>query len=259
MKVNGIVNQWSYPEASERQLSRSLSTFAGEMAKKARSLTGGMRFDASDEEINDAESELEEYAAVLIAAIVATLPAMALTIYKFNSKQFLNVAKKADGGKNQSVILLGALGANANESWYREKSSQWRGSAEASILKLARDIISDWSQNLRVENVRNKTSQQIDEVLKQRYKVYTGWTVNRSRGIVSTWNSVLMRQRLDDAGVTHYFWHGKLDERERLQHVKWEGKRIEISDDHPFPGEPYGCRCWAVPDFSTSKQSQLIT
>ena len=259
MKVNGIVNQWSYPEASERQLSRSLSTFAGKMAKKAGALTGGMRFDASDEEINNAEDELAEYAAGLIAAIVATLPALALTIYKFNSKQFLNVAKKAGGKNNQSVILLGVLGANANESWYREKLSQWRSSAEASILKLSNDIISDWSQNLRIENMRNKTREQIDEVLKLRYKVYTGWTVNRSRGIVSTWNSVLMRQRIEDTGATHYFWHGQLDERERLTHVKWEGKRIEISSEHPFPGEPFGCRCWAVPDLSTSNQSQSIT
>ena len=62
---------------------------------------------------------------------------------------------------------------------------------------------------------------------------------------------VLMRQRLYDSKVTHYFWHGMLDDRERLQHVQWEGKRIALDSEHDFPGEPFGCRCWAIPDWNS--------
>jgi len=66
-----------------------------------------------------------------------------------------------------------------------------------------------------------------------------------------------MRQRLNDAGVTHYIWRGKLDERERLKHLRWEGKIIGLDTDHVFPGEEYGCRCWAEPYFSTNTAPQL--
>lgn len=249
MKVKGIVSQWRYPEASERQLGRSLSTFAGQLVVFARDQLDRMKFDASAEEIDDAEQSLEDYAALLIAALIQALPALALQVYKFNSKQFVDVAKASGGGKNQTVILLMALGANASESWYREKEKSWISLTEAAYRKLANDIISDWSNTVRLENAKGKGREYIDDVIEQRYKVYTGWSVNRSRGIVATWNSLLMRARLDDAGVTHYFWHGKLDERERLKHLRWEGKRIAVDSDHVFPGEEYGCRCWAVPDF----------
>lgn len=249
MKVKRIVKQWRYPEASERQLSRSLTQFASDLVVYARDQLDTMRFDATDQEIDNAEKSLEDYAAELLESLVMALPAFAYQIYKFNSQQWLDVAKSAGGKKNQSVIWLIAFGANGQEPWYQEKESQWLSLTEASYRKLANDIISDWSQNVRLANIKAKGREYVDEVIEQRYKVYTGWTVNRSRGIVATWNSLLMRQRLEDAGVTHYLWRGKLDERERLKHLRWEGKRIGVESDHVFPGEEYGCRCWAEPDF----------
>lgn len=249
MKVQGIAKQWRYPEASERELSRSLATFAGELIVFARDQLDKMKFDASADDIDQAESDLEDYAAYLIAGLMALLPSLALKIYRFNSQQFIDVAKSAGGKKNPVVVLLVALGYNANEPWYREKEDNWLSLTEASYRKLANDIIADWSNTVRMENAKGKSREYIDDVIEQRYKVYTGWTVNRSRGIVATWNSLLMRARLEDSGVTHYFWHGKLDERERLKHLSWENKRIAINSDHVFPGEEYGCRCWATPDF----------
>lgn len=251
MKVKRIVKAWRYPEASERQLGRSLSEFASDLVVFARDKLDGMRFDASDAEINNAEKEIEDYAAELLASLAMALPALALQIYKFNSKQWYLVAVSAGGAKNEAVALLDLLGASANEPWYQEKQQQWLSLTEASYRKLANDIIADWSQNVRRANIQAKGRDYVDELIEQRYKVYTGWSYNRSRGIVATWNSILMRQRLEDAGVTHYLWRGKLDERERLKHLRWEGKRIGVDSDHIFPGEEYGCRCWAEPDFTT--------
>ena len=256
MKVNRIVKQWRYPEASERQLSRSLALFASDLVVFARDQLDGMKFDASGEEIDNAEQSLEDYAAMLIASLVASLPALAMRIYKFNSKQFLDVAKSVGASKQPYIILIAALGFNANESWYNEIEDNWISLTEASYRKLANDIISDWSNTVRLENAKRKSREYIDDVINQRYKVSTGWTVNRSRGIVATWNSLLMRARIDDVGVTHYFWRGKLDERERLKHLGWEGKRIAVDSDHVFPGEEYGCRCWPEPDFSEIKNNQ---
>lgn len=257
MKVKRIVKDWRYPEASERGLSRSLQEFTRDLIVYARDKLDGMKFDATDQEISDAEQDLTDYALLLLAPLLATLPALAYQIYKFNSAQWLLVAISAGGKSNQSVRMLELLGANGSEPWYQEKRSQWISLTEASYLKLARDIVSDWSTNVRTANAQEKSRSFIDEVIANRYKVYTGWTVNRSRGIVATWTSILMRQRLNDAGVTHYIWRGKLDERERLKHLQWEGKIIGLDTDHVFPGEEYGCRCWAEPYFSTTTAPQL--
>lgn len=250
MKVKGIVKQWRFPESSERQLSRSIQQAISALVVEMRRRTNAMKFDATDEEIDGAEQSIIDYAIELIRDLVDYLPAIALSVYKFNSKQWLNVARSAGGAKNQSVIILMAVGANASEEWYRTLYGQWDSLAQTSLRKLFDNIVADWSTNIRTANFTGKRKEQVNELAEKRFAVYSSWGNNRAANMVGAWNSRLMRQRLYDAGVTHYFWHGMLDERERLQHVRWEGKRISLDDVHDFPGEPWGCRCWAIPDFN---------
>lgn len=249
MRVKGVVKQWRYPEASERDLARLIQGGIRDLVVLMRSKTNAMKFDASDQEIDEAQSFIEEYATEIIAAIIAALPSVAQKIYKFNSKQWLNVAKSAGGANNQAVIILIAMGASMSEPWYRELYGKWEGLTVESISKLFGNIVSDWSTNIRQANFSGKNTAQVNELANKRFAVYSSWGNNRAAGMVGAWNSRLMRQRLIDAEVTHYFWHGMLDDRERLLHIQWEGKRIALNAIHDFPGEPFGCRCWAVPDF----------
>lgn len=250
MIVKGIVKQWRFPESSERQLSRSIQQAISDLVVMMRRRTNAMKFDATDAEIDDAEQSITDYAIELIKEIASLLPAIALGVYKFNSKQWLNVARSAGGAKNPSVIILMAVGANASEEWYRTLYGQWDSLAQTSLRKLFDNIVADWSTNIRNANFTGKRQEQVNELAEKRFAVYSSWGNNRAANMVGAWNSRLMRQRLDDAGVTHYFWHGMLDERERLQHIRWEGKRISLDEVHDFPGEPWGCRCWAIPDFN---------
>lgn len=250
MKVKGIVKQWRFPESSERQLSRSIQQAISDLVVMMRRRTNAMKFDATDAEIDDAEQSITDYAIELIKEIASLLPAIALGVYKFNSKQWLSVARSAGGAKNPSVIILMAVGANSSEEWYRTLYGQWDSLAQTSLRKLFDNIVADWSTNIRNANFTGKRQEQVNELAEKRFAVYSSWGNNRASNMVGAWNSRLMRQRLDDAGVTHYFWHGMLDERERLQHIRWEGKRISLDEVHDFPGEPWGCRCWAIPDFN---------
>ena len=250
MKVTKVVKAWRYPEASERKFIRSIQGFAKDITERLYSQTKALKFDASDDEIDDSESDTEEYIAALIAALLLTIPSIALTIYKFNSKQWISVAKSSGGAKNPSVIILDTLGANASESWYTTKESSWETIVRAMLSKLGNDILSDWSSKVRMANVMNKRQAEVENTVQERFSVYKSWAVNRASGSVQTWNTMLMRQRLDDAGVTSYIWRGMLDERERVSHLKLEKKVISLNDrDHIFPGEEYGCRCWAQPDW----------
>lgn len=247
MKVNGIVKQWRFPEASERQLRRSLQEAVKELVVFMRSKTHAMKFDATEQEISTAQSEIAEFAKNLALSLIGLLPQLAATVYKFNSKQFVNVAKSTGGAANPAVIMLIAIGANQGESWYQKLYGEWHRMSVDSFDKLFTNIVQDWAANIRQANFTGKNAKQVDEIAEQRFAVYSSWAGNRSTGIVGSWNSRLMRQRIHDAGVNSYFWHGMLDERERLKHLRWEGKEIDLNDIHPFPGEEYGCRCWAIP------------
>lgn len=256
MKVNGIVKQWRFPEASERQLRRSLQEAVKELVVFMRSKTRAMKFDATEEEISDAESEIMEYAKMLAYSLIGLLPTLAKAIYTFNSKQFVNVAKSAGGAKEPAVILLIAFGATQSEEWYKRLYDEWETISSHSFDKLFNNIVMDWSDKIRQANFTGKNTAQVNELSESRFVVYKSWASNRAAGIVGSWNSRLMRQRLYDAKVDSYIWRGVMDDRERLKHVLLEGKIISLNSTHVFPGEEYGCRCWAVPNFRKEVKSE---
>ena len=51
MIVKGVVKQWRFPEASERQFSRSIQEAIRELVVLMRKRTKAMKFDATDNEI----------------------------------------------------------------------------------------------------------------------------------------------------------------------------------------------------------------
>ena len=162
MIVKGVVKQWRFPEASERQLRRSIQEAIRDLVVLMRSKTKEMKFDADTEEINAAEDEISSFALKLIAGIAASLPVIGLAVYKFNAKQFINVAKSTGGKSNYAVIILMAIGANANESWYRTLYGQWHDMTIASLQKLFGNIVSDLSTNIRSENFRGMRDSQVN-------------------------------------------------------------------------------------------------
>lgn len=250
MKINGVATQWRYPESSERELSRSLQDMSAKLSARMRDELRPMKFDATEEEINETEKGLLDYAESLLLPIIGSLSVTALTIYKFNSKQWMRIAKSAGGSKNEAVMLLALIGPSAAESWYSPQYSLWRAQATTSMRKLAANIVTDFTDKLRTASGQGKDKDFVVDLARERFEVYRSWSKNRASGIVGTWNSRLMRQRLKDAEVTHYFWRGVMDLREREKHVRLEGKRIALDSYHVFPGEEYNCRCWAVPEFS---------
>ncbi|QXV76486.1 minor capsid protein [Escherichia phage BrunoManser] len=250
MKINGIAKTWRFPESSERQLSRSMEQFTGAIVARMQESLKPMKWDADESQIEQVERSLLDYAEDLLQSMFAALPALAFTIYKFNAKQWIKIAKSAGGSKNQAVMLLVLIGANIGESWYAPQYDLWEAQTKTSLRKFAANMITDFTGKLRDAAANGYEAERVYEETNQRYKVYSSWARNRASGIVTTWNSRMMRQRLKDAQVTHYFWRGMMDLREREKHVKWEGKRIPVNSNHIFPGEEYGCRCWVVPDFN---------
>lgn len=249
MKIKGVAVKWQYPESTERDFSRSIQGMIDGLVSRMKGNFSLMKFDEDEDKIERVEEDLENYADALIAALLLSLPAFATAIYKFNTKQFLRVAKSAGGKENQSVILIGMMPDKFRPEWYGEQYALWAAQARTSVKRLASNVIDDYTNQLRTLSANNSSKDEAVKVINGRYKVYSSWGKNRSSGIINTFNSRLMRQRIKDTGVTHYMWRGVMDAREREKHVRWEGKIIRFDSDHVFPAEEYNCRCWAVPVF----------
>lgn len=249
MKVKKIVSPWRYPESSERGLHRALDEAVSKSVKILDRRLKQVKFDAEDDEDDDS---LEDEIIAIFLAIALTLRKRARTIYLFNSQQFLLMALSSGGERNPAVMDLNLNGAKEAESWYAAKRDSWQDQAQNSLVKMARDIVADWRTNVTTQILKDATSQEATEVIRGRYAIYGSWSKNRATGIIGTFNSMLMRQRLKDAGVSKYIWRGKMDARERASHVALEGK-IRVFSAFPFPGEEYGCRCWAVPDWESAE------
>lgn len=241
---------WRFPEATERDVDRALKTLVRDLVVRMRSNTKRLKF---DDQVSEAAEDNANYAQELIAAFMALLPGFALAIYKFNSKEFIRIAKATGGSKNPFVLFLIAYGANANESWYAPKYHIWREMVRQSIMKMVDNILEDWETQVRLAELHETNQKRMNAIIEKRFQIYKKWAERRTSGIVGAWNSVLMYQRCVDAGVTHYIWRGQLDDREREKHLLLEKKRIALDADHIFPGEEYNCRCWAQPDWETVK------
>ena len=241
---------WRYPEATERDLRRALQTLVRDLAVRMRANTKRLKF---DDAVSDAAADNESYAEELIASFLTLIPGFALSIYKFNTKEFLRLAKRTGGSRNPAVILLIGQGATTSETWYSKKYHTWKEMISNSIWKMVDNILDDWEMQIRNLELQEAERKRIDAVMERRFKTYKVWAQRRVSGIVGSWNSALMFQRCIDANVTHYIWRGQLDDREREKHLRWEKKRIPLESDHVFPGEEFGCRCWAQPDWESVK------
>nr|CAK6604134.1 unknown function [Klebsiella phage vB_Kpn_K69PH164C2] len=160
MKVNGRIQNWRYPEASERDLSRSMQDAVTELVVEMRDRLDRLKFDATAEEISQAEDDISESAITFFSVVIAALSSIGLTIYRFNSKQWLAIAIAAGGRNNESVMRLKEFGAGGYEDWYQESLNKWQDSAEASIRKLASDIVADWTTKVRTANNIGKSRKQ---------------------------------------------------------------------------------------------------
>lgn len=242
MKV--ATTRWKYPQTIENQVNRNLSVAVTELISAMKESATRLKIDTA-EELEQEDNYLDAIIAALIASVVATLPAIVASIYRYNSSQFLVLAIKTGGGSVQSVMDLRLNGINGDEDWYQSDLNQWLYTSSKSIDKLLNNIKDDFIQSASI--IQSGDHLKINE----RYKIYRKRTANIASGITSSINSTFMRRRLQDAGVSHYIWRGMLDDRERKSHLIREGLSFRLGGNDIFPGQEYGCRCWAVPDWES--------
>lgn len=71
-----------------------------------------------------------------------------------------------------------------------------------------------------------------------------------ARRIVTKTRSTATRVYSVAVGATRFEWRSRRDERVRALHRELDGKSFDMNEGHPtegLPGEPYNCRCTAIP------------
>ena len=230
---------WLYPVAIEREYQRLIGDYAKEL-QSATYKALNMRQDASDDdyktilnEVMGIASSVGRYADIVIKKLYE----LAEKIAGFNRLQFFAVIKS---GYGLDVFA-------PKEPWLEEALKEW-SKINAELIK---DIGVDYQRRIAGQ-VSAAISNGTDvDTLKKQIMQTINMPASRAELIAvdqtQKLNAQLTRERQTRIGITKYRWRGRLDARERPEHLLREGK-IYSWDKPPHDGHagvPIRCRCWA--------------
>lgn len=125
----------------------------------------------------------------------------------------------------------------------------WKSANEAFITEFSEEAI-DKAMDTVGRGVRAGTpTRDIAKKLMEQSGISRRRAMTIARTEVAQLNSVVVRQRDRELGITRYRWRTSKDQRVRSEHAEREGQIFEWSeppaDGHP--GQPINCRCTAEP------------
>ncbi len=179
----------------------------------------------------------------------AQLLTIFLLISSFNQKQFARQVKSGTGIEIPKV----SSAKLSKESILSPASNNWI----AQNSRLIKSLSSEQQKAIELI-VRNGLMQGVNEsAIASDIQKSLSVTKNRATLIasdqVSKANSMLTKIRLQEVGVSDYYWMTKKDNRVRLEHKERDGKIFNFDNPPPDgnPGHPIRCRCWAKPKWDS--------
>lgn len=231
---------WLYPHAYELEYVRQLKNLA-KMAGKELERRLFSRADADDDapdyvsmrqEVAVAESLVMTQTETLVYAVKKA----ADMVNRFNEMQHLRVLKRVYGADiYKPEPFIGQM----LDMWITEN------------VRLINSIPSQYFDGVRAMIAAAAANGTNAAELTNQIRSSYGQPISRAELIatdqIGKLNGQLMRARQQNIGVGKYRWRGKLDDRERDEHVRREGKVFSWdsppSDGHP--GQAIRCRCHA--------------
>lgn len=245
-----------YPINLERSYSKALVKLVNELSDVVF-----YEYDANISRIIKERTDglYNDSAADAIKAVLDRIKGLSLGI--FNNKATKNVARKHVNAVNttskaQTHKQMRAAGINPfeNEPWLQEYLHA-KVNENVSYIKSISSAYTDKVEQIVMRGVTSgKSTKEIrDELLKE-----TDATRNRAEFIARDQTGTIMGQitakRHKSAGIPGFMWSDSGDNKVRPSHVERNGKYYSYDDpDAPIPGEEYGCRCVAIPEFDESK------
>lgn len=124
------------------------------------------------------------------------------------------------------------------------------------LSEMPQDAVTEMKGIVYSAYIDGKSADEIVEEVEKRQlsflKRNQALVINRVANI----NTEITKQKHLDAGVHTYIWWTRMDERVRKSHRRLHGRKFSWDNPpetdngrHCHPGEDFGCRCIALPDF----------
>lgn len=245
-----------YPINLERSYSKALVKLVNELSDVVF-----YEYDANISRIIKERTDglYNDSAANAIKSVLDRIKGLSLGL--FNNKATKNVARKHVNAVNTTSkaqthkqMRLAGITPFENEPWLQEYVHA-KVNENVSYIKSISSAYTDKVEQIVMRGVTSgKSTKEIrDELLKE-----TDATRNRAEFIARDQTGTIMGQitakRHKSAGIPGFMWSDSGDNNVRPSHVERNGKYYSYDDpDAPIPGEEYGCRCVAIPEFDESK------
>lgn len=237
------LSAWLYPHAIEKEYVKELQIIAKELKIATKEALQDARFDDDDLERESFGKRLMTSVLGLTykvidktEAAIQKLNGISMRLNLFNKKQFHKVVRSGLGADvlTQENWLQGSL-----DDWALENARLIRDIAEDYQRKIAAKVAAAITDSVPIERLTDDIMKMIDAPLHRAKLIATDQTQKL--------NGNLTRKRQQEIGVSKYRWRGVIDEKERPEHLRREGKIFSWSDppSDGHPGQPIRCRCWA--------------
>lgn len=169
-------------------------------------------------------------------AAIQKLNGISMRLNLFNKKQFHKVVRS---GLGADVLTREEWLNSSLEDWAEENARLIRDISEEYQHKIAAKVAAAVVDGVAIERLTDDVMAMLDVPATRANLI----AIDQTQKL----NANLTRKRQQEIGVDKYRWRGVLDEKERPEHLKREGK-VFLWSDPPHdghPGQPIRCRCWA--------------
>lgn len=180
----------------------------------------------------DVKQQVERY----LAANLDNLHKVAPQINRYNEMQFHRVLQSVYG---REVFK--------HETWLAETLNAWIDENTRLIKSIPEQYLGHVQALIAAASANGTSANVLAMQIRDSFKLPQSRAALIAVDQIGKLNGQLMRQRQQNIGIKQYRWRGRLDDRERDEHVRREGK-VFSWDDPPsdgHPGQAIRCRCWA--------------
>lgn len=172
-------------------------------------------------------------------------------------KQFYQTTKKITSASVE-IPIQESLAGPLKEAYTTNLEVYINDWYQTEILRLREKVAKNVEKGFRAERL-------IEDIQSEKNISY-----NKAKFLAKQETSLMVSKyrelRYEEAGVTKYMWSTSMDSRVRHDHRELQGKIFSfnqppVTDRHKMtrgnPGEPFGCRCLAIPILSSHNMLEL--
>ena len=204
---------------------------------------------------DDAQTRADNAATILaeLIQIIRSVQMSVRSLFVPNTEDLVRVGESIDRFTTGSIANdldvkaagLGAIGLNqAIRAWALQQVQALQEGVDARFFE---DIAKHLTRALKEPGTK---APDLKKVIARRFVAAKKRAAINAKNAIGTLNAEVTQARFEHAGIVEFTWSDSGDEKVREVHELANGNNYPTSSGHPtegFPGEPFACRCAAIP------------